>query len=294
VANGTINFTGASILEFSSNLEFNVASLGSIIFREATIMTYQFSAAQADFVGSDLFLNGGELLFSDVNTTIVQNGLNLEYDVASVGEHDFRIANSTIALITATGINLPTGVFEENGIPISPIGLHDQYLDAGGFIPVDTGALATRAIGTGVNQKGVVYIPFLTGVTTYATIKIRLPRNWNNGTITAVINWISQTEGAGDVLWGVSGVAVADGDDLTGIDTNYGTEVVVTDIQTTIEFSQDTPRTTAITLANFPADADTLYIKVQRRGGDGGDTFTEEAQLLGLYIDLTTDAAVSS
>ena len=111
--------------------------------------------------------------------------------------------------------------------------------------------------------------------------------------LTAIFNWITQVEGSGSVEWGISGVAVSGGDDLAGAGTNYGAEVIVVEAQTTINFSQDTPRTGAIALANTHVDGDTIYLKIQRKGTSGSDTFPEEAQLLGVYVELTTDSAVS-
>ncbi len=300
----------------AGSLKFMVTEAG---VHDVPYMSFNDASSQQIDVFRSLNINGNTIINTGILTlptstdTLIGRATtdiltNKSYDLGgtgnvltgSVAEFNAALQSETFAFIGVANVwgtinqNIAaTGKWQEGGINISPIGLHDQYLDAGGFIPVDAEALSTRAIGTGINQKGVVFIPFLTAVTTFATIKFKLPRLWNNGTITAVINWTSQTEGAGDVIWGVSGVAVADGDDLAAVATDYGTEITVTDTQTTIEFSQDSPRTAAITLGNIPADADTLYLKVQRRGADGGDTFPQEAQLLGVYIDLTTDAAVS-
>ncbi len=191
-------------------------------------------------------------------------------------------------------INLVSNKFQENSVNISPIGLHDIWLDVGAFVPVDSGVIATRLIGTGANQKSIAYVPFLTAVDTYAVAKFKLPRNYDNGTITVIINWTSETEGAGDVEWAVSGVAASDGDDLSSGALDYGSPITVIDTQLTINDSQDTSRTTAITLGNTPSDGDTIYLKIQRSGTSGSDTFGEDAQLLGIYIELITDAAVSA
>lgn len=182
----------------------------------------------------------------------------------------------------------------EFDLSISPIGLHDQWIDAGAFVEITSAAPATRIIGTGDNRKGIAFVEFVNGANEFAVVKFKFPRNYNNGTITVVINWTSQVEGAGNVIWGVAAVATADGDDLAAAATNFGTEITVTDTQTTINFDQESPRTAAITLANTPADADTIYIRIQRRGADGGDTFTQPVQMLGIYAELTTDAAVSA
>jgi hypothetical protein len=53
-------------------------------------------------------------------------------------------------------------------------------------------------------------------------------------------------------------------------------------------------RTAAITIANIPGDSKTLYLRIQRRGADAGDTFDQVAQLSGIFYEITTDSAVSA
>lgn len=183
-----------------------------------------------------------------------------------------------------------TGKWQEGGVNISPIGLHDIYLDAGAFIPVDAGALATRIVDAGVDQKAFAYIPFAAGSVTFATAKIVLPRTYNLGTITAVLEWTSATEGSGTVEWDVSGCAVGDGEDMSTV--VFGTAVTSTDTQFSINLLQTSPRTAAITLGNTPLDGNIIFLKIARDGVT--DTFTEEAQLLGVWVEITTDAAVSA
>ena len=226
-------------------------------------------------------------------STAQQTALDLKED--SLGFTPEDVVNKSTDLTSPDNTKYPTTLAVQNELDgISPIGLHDIWFDAGGIIPVDSDALTTRIIGSGINQKAVAYIPFAASIDTFAVIKFKLPRNYNNGSLTAIFNWTTQTEGSGSVEWGISGVAVSDGDDLAGAGTNYGTEVIVVEAQTTIDFSEDTTRTGAITLANTPVDGDTIYLKIQRKGTSGSDTFPEEAQLLGVYVELTTDAAVSS
>jgi hypothetical protein len=215
-----------------------------------------------------------------------------EFEIETGDDFEYVIQDTTVARLDATGLDLPVAgdKFKEEGVDISPIGLHDYYVDAGGFIHVDSESLNTRIIGATVNQKAIAYIPFTTAVTTFATAKFKLPRTYDLGTMTAVVNWMAPS-GSGNVVWGISAVAVSDDE---AISTAFGTEVLLTaDTFTVADDSLDTARSTAITIGNTPADADTFYLKVQRRGVDAADTFTGEAQLLGVWIEITTDVAVS-
>jgi len=187
-----------------------------------------------------------------------------------------------------------TGKWQEAGVNISPIGDHDQYLTAGFFNEVTTGAIATRILGTGDNRKAIALYPFTNGVNEFIVAKYIPPTNYDGGTFTIIVDWTTETEGAGNVLWAVAGVFVTDGDDLTAAATNYGTEVILTaDTQSTINFEEHTARSAAVTPANTYVAGDALYIRIQRRGADGGDTFTQIAQLMGVNTRITTDGAVA-
>jgi hypothetical protein len=206
------------------------------------------------------------------------------------GAVDRFIINGAIDIQATQTFNVTTGTVQEGGVNISPIGLHDIYLDAGAFIPVDAGALTTRIVDTVADQKAFAYIPFAPSVLTFATAKLVLPRTYGLGTMTVILEWTSETEGAGTVEWDISAVAFSEGQDMGA--TSYGTAQNADDTQTTLNFLQTTSRTSAITIGNTPVDADLIYIKVARNGV--GDTFPNEAQLLGMWVEITTDAAVSS
>ena len=188
--------------------------------------------------------------------------------------------------------NIATGgKWQEAGKNISPIGLHDIPIMAGSFDEVTASAIATRIVDAGDDRKVLRYISYLNGANQFATVMFQLPRNYNNGTITAVLHWTTQVEGAGNVIWGLAAAALGDGQDYSTV--VYGTEITVTDAQATIDQEQLSPRTAAITIGNTPADNKMIVLRVQRRGGDGGDTFTQPAQFLGVTIEITLDEAVA-
>ena len=184
-----------------------------------------------------------------------------------------------------------TGEWQEAGTAISPIGTHDDYYDAGMMVEVTSAIPDTVLIGTTGNRKGVLKMDF-TAADEFATIKLTPPRNWDAGTITVILKWTTGAEGAGTVIWGVAGVAVADLDDLSAAATNYGTEITVTDTQTTINEEQFSPRTAAITLANTPVAGDSVYLKIRRDGAT--DTFPNIAFLLGIFIEWGINAATAT
>jgi len=138
-------------------------------------------------------------------------------------------------------------------------------------------------------------IPFVNAADTFATVKIIPPRNYDNGTITVVVHWTAVVNGTGNVIWGISGVAVGDADDLTAAGTDYGTEVLTTAQATTnIGITELSARTAVITIANSPADGDAIYLRVSRDGGNASDTFDQSVHLLGISVAFNTNAAVAA
>lgn len=171
-------------------------------------------------------------------------------------------------------------------VAASPIGSQDLYIPATAMWPRTTNgcaAIAKREVSTSL--LNIQYLGFAAGVDRYAQFTISLPRNFNNGTITVKFYWTGAS-GSGDVTWGLAAGAYSDNDLLT---TALGTAQEVTDTFLGADRSHITSLTSAITIAGNPADADFLGLSLYRKGST--DTFTQEAQLVGIVITITTDAA---
>lgn len=121
----------------------------------------------------------------------------------------------------------------------------------------------------------------------FAQFQVVLPRNWNNGTITAVVYWTAST-GTGTVQWGISGGAYSNDDALT---VAFGTPQTTDDTLLATSDLHITPATSAIILAGTPADADFIALQISRN--PGSDTLTGDARLLGVRITITLDAGTS-
>jgi len=236
-----------------------------------------------------IVLNLNSLQFNDVNTTITQVGTDLEYDVVSGGVHDFRIDNVVEATLTGSIMNLPTATFQEGGVDISPIGIHDQYMGAGNFDEVTASAIDVRTVDAGVDRKVLRFMSFVNGADQFATAMFQLPRNYNNGTITVIIHWTSQVEASGTVEWDIS--AFAHGDGVSFATSVFPAAITVTDTQINVDEEQLTPRSAAITIGGTPAEEKMIVIKVARTGST--DTFTQPAQLLGMSINVEIDGATA-
>lgn len=169
------------------------------------------------------------------------------------------------------------------------IGVQDLFIPASAFWPRVTGGcgvLTQYEMATSLfNVQG---LPFDQTTQEFAQFQIRLPRKYNNGTVTVAPYWTAQS-GAGTVQWGISGRAYSNDDALT---VALGSEQTSDDTLIATNDLHIGPTTAAITLAGTPADADFLAIQISRN--PGSDTLTGDAILLGIAVFITTDAAIDA
>lgn len=169
------------------------------------------------------------------------------------------------------------------------VGVQDLFIPASAMWPRVTGGcgvLTQYEMATSLfNVQG---LPFDQTTQEFAQFQIRLPRKYNNGTITVAPYWTAQS-GSGTVQWGISGGAYSNDDALT---VALGTAQTSDDTLIATNDLHIGPTTAAITLAGTPADADFLAIQVSRN--PASDTLTGDAILLGIVVFITTDAAIDA
>ena len=171
-------------------------------------------------------------------------------------------------------------------VPVTPDFVPKQryrtlWVGAGAMTPPSTGGPATATIQTTTN--GVTYDIFKFDGATAENLwfNLRMPDEWDRGTVKAVLCWEPDTSGTGAVVWGVAGVADSDND---VIDTALGTEVTIADSVLAVGRLHVTAATAAITIGGSPALGDVIAFRVRRIPTDAGDTMTQDACLLGVAI----------
>lgn len=185
------------------------------------------------------------------------------------------------------------GVTAWNSLPYSwelTVGSQDLYVGAVAMWPTITGgcaALAQSELATSL--VNIQTLDFDQTTEEKAQFTLSLPRNWNNGTVTAKFYWTAAS-GAGDVIWGIKGGAYSNDDALT---VAMGTEVEVTDTLIAANDLHISSTSAVITLSGTPADSDYLAFQIARKAAAAGDTLTADAKLLGVVITITTDAATA-
>lgn len=166
--------------------------------------------------------------------------------------------------------------------------LRSLWIPAAGIRPSSSGGCAALAlVATSANQPDISSLDFDATTQEFAQFWVRMPKNWNEGTITAAFYWshASTTTNFG-VRWGIQGVAISD-DDTIGV--AYGTAQEVTDTGGTTNDLYVSPATSAITIAGTPAAGDMCAFRVYRLPTDAADTMAIDARLMGVALFYTTD-----
>lgn len=187
-----------------------------------------------------------------------------------------------VAVRGAGGELIETGTF-------SAAGRHTLWIPAAAMTPSASGGSAALAqVATAANRPDIVTLDFDASTQEHAQFSIAAPKSWDEGTVTAEFIWSHAAATAFDVIWGLQGVAVGDGD---SINAAYGTAQEVADTGGTADDLHVSPETAAITLIGSPAEGDVLFFRVYRKAADGDDTLDADARLHGIRLFITTNAS---
>lgn len=123
----------------------------------------------------------------------------------------------------------------------------------------------------------------------FAQFHIWMPKSWNESTVTARFLWHHPATVTNfGVAWRISGRAYGDGD---AIDAAQGTAITTTDIGGSTNTFYLTAETNAITIGGTPVEGDLVIFQVSRDPSNGADTLGVDANLWGVQLFFTTNAA---
>lgn len=141
-------------------------------------------------------------------------------------------------------------------------------------LPTSGGASAA-CLGTTTTQ-GV--LEFADGSTQSATGHLTLPSDWTStGGVDVRLLYTGSTSSTNNIRWQVSCGCVADSDDIVA--PSYNTATASSGAGPTTAGQRKTLTFTGISVTNCAA-SETLYLKVERIGGDGADTYTGIGRLV--------------
>ena len=214
--------------------------------------------------------------------------------------NEITLANASTGnapTITASGetnvsLNLVpkgTGVLQGDGSALKIAGKETIWVPAAAMYAPTTNGADAEQVETTATRPDMKVFDFDASTKQYTQFTIAMPKSWNEGTLTYQVYWAPSTTNTGNAIFGLQGVACADGDT---IDVAYGTAIEITDAGIgTVEDQQITSESSAMTVAGSPAAGEQSYFQLYRDAADGSDTFTGECRVLGIKLFFTTDAA---
>lgn len=166
------------------------------------------------------------------------------------------------------------------------------WIPATAMIARTTNGAGSGSAETSTNKVMIKTLDFDASTQEYAQFGIRMPKSWDEGTVTFVPVWShpSTTTNFG-VVWSLAGVAISNDDTL---EAAFGTVQTSTDTGGTTDDAYEGPASSAITIAGTPAAGDYVMFQVSRVVANGSDTMAVDARLHGIAlfyaIDTATDA----
>ena len=169
-------------------------------------------------------------------------------------------------------------------------GIHDMAVPASAMWTTTTNGAEYVTVEIAADQPTTQTFDFDQSTEEHVQVCLPMPRNFNNGTITASFYW-SAASSSGDVVWSIAAGAYSNDDPLA---TAFGTEQTVTDTLTATNDVCISSFTTAVTIAGTPQDSDLIWFQVNRNAADGADTLDADAKLLSIVFTYTLDSAVAA
>jgi hypothetical protein len=265
------------------------------------VYTLGFGSGDVTLTGTQTLTNK-TLTSPKIGTNILDTNGNelINLTATSSAVNEITLANAATGnapSITASGetnvsLNLVpkgTGTLQGNGSAIKIAGKETIWVPAAAMYGPTTNPADAAQVETTAIRPDLKVFDFDASTKQYTQFTIAMPKSWNEGTLTYQVYWSPSTTNTGNCIFGLQGVACADGDT---IDVAYGTAIEVTDAGIgTVEDQQISSESSAMTVAGSPAAGEQSYFQLYRDAADGSDTFTGEARVLGIKLFFTTDAA---
>lgn len=237
-------------------------------------------------IGSTNSWNGREIVLKFSSTPALTHSSNLILP----GSANITCAAGDVAsFVQESSGTWRCSVFQKaNGEPVSGVGKQTIWIPAAAMTARVSNGAAVGTTETSTYKVVLKTLDFDQSTDEFAQFDVRMPKSWNEGTVTAYFLWSSAISGTNAVVWGLQGVAISDGDAL---DVAWGTAQTVTDSQVTGSgYLMQSAETSAITIAGTPAAGDWVKFQVYRDADNGSDTLAGDARLHGVVLIYTTDA----
>lgn len=207
---------------------------------------------------------------------------------------------STIELGHASDTTLSrsaAGELAVEGTLVKKVGLETIWIPAAAMTARTTNGAASGTAEMTTNKNMFATLDFDTTTQEFAQFCIRMPKSWNESTVTFAATWSHASTATNfGVAWGLAGVAISNDD---AGDVAFGTAVIAGGAGTgdtggTTNDIYITPTSAAITIAGTPAAEDYVMFQVNRTVSDSSDNMAIDARLHGITLYFTTDASTDA
>ncbi len=212
------------------------------------------------------------------------------------------MASSTIpgltdssAVTSAYSFPASNGLGADVEVPVNQIkdyvgqNLRSFLVPATAIRPSATGGCqAIDIAATSANNPDRAVLWFDATTAEYGQFAVAMPKNWDEGTITAKFYWVHKATTTNfGTKWGIQAVATSDGD---SIDAAYGTAQEVADTGGVTDVLYVSAATSAVTIAGTPAAEDAVHFRVYRLPTDAADTLAVDAGLKFVKVYYTINS----
>lgn len=171
-------------------------------------------------------------------------------------------------------------------------GLHTIWVPAATLFPRVTAGCGVSSVETAMNKVMRPTCDFDAATQEHAQCAVAMPKSWDRGPVSFQALWTA-AGGSGGVVFGLQNMALSDGDAL---DAAFGSAVTVTDTLGAAGALHITPTSGAVPIlfAGSATADDMVFFQVFRAVADPADTLAQDAQLLGLRLFYTVNAATDA
>lgn len=298
-ANTVVKFPAPISLEagdkiiMTSSSASNLLATGTFTYSAATPAAVGFTPLgpwddEATYAVNDVVSLSGNSYVSRQDDNLNQNpGTQTDYwallaEKGDTGDGDLTAANNLSDLADpAVALDNIGGIGQ---------GKHTIFLQAGSFVARQTNGAALGIVELATNDIMLPTYDFDQTTEEGIGAWVDMPKSWDGGTVTFRPVWTT-AGGTGGVVWSLAGRAYADDD---AIDQALGTAQTSTDTRLANNDMHIGPESSAITIGGSPASDRPVYFEVRRVVGNGSDTLTADAKLIGIKIGYTVAATTDA